>query len=414
MENKIRKGLSTVIAFVMAFIMAFGTTPAFAAEIGDLVLWDEGFTEETWYDEHCYGGKLAEGENHLTPFLSKEVLYYYYEFDAKKSGYYLISNDVYYGEFGDDGILYYVEHPMDGQVEIGDEYYDVVYLEEGTAIIGLSFTDYETLFDYIDVEIKYIDDEITDIVYDEKILENLIINEDITFYGDSFEFYDTDYTVVFSNGVKYEFPCETLVFKIKTEPVNGENTVYATFAGYEEEAVATMYYIDYFVESVELSNVDNYLKAYEYYNGRYGFIDYNDEKITVNYTDGTSETFLYGHYEEEGQKRYITLFGKEYFVGIWHSETYLTLEVHIAEQTFAEYECKTVKANSFSNREYLKDNLKDEYDTFVYCMNYYWTNMTNPEHIEFFLVNAKYFFENFTRLADMAEEIAMYIRFVYA
>ena len=82
-----------------------------------------------------------------------------------------------------------------------------------------------------------------------------------------------NYTVEFSNGQKLEIINEYLNFNIKNEPVNGENTVYATFAGHEEEAVATMYYIDYLVESVELSNVDNYLTAYEYYNGRYGFFE---------------------------------------------------------------------------------------------------------------------------------------------
>ena len=84
-------------------------------------------------------------------------------------------------------------------------------------------------------------------------------------------------------------------------------------------------YDDYIVESIELSNVDYYLDAYEFYNGRYSFIDYNGEEITVNYTDGTSETFVYGYDEEAGQKREITLFGNNHHIAIYQSELFITL-----------------------------------------------------------------------------------------
>ena len=409
MKNTVRR----IIAMAIALVMVFGSVPAFATEIGDTVLWDEGYADSRFYDEYRYGGKLTEGENHLTSFLIEEgSYYYYYEFDAEKSGYYLISNEARYGEFGDDGILYNACFPMEWGVETNGGYYDIVYLEKGTAIIGVSFTDYEFVYENADIEIRYLDDEITDIIFDETIVENLIINENITFHGNSFEISDTDYTVVFSNGEKIEADCETLVFTMKSEPVNGVNTVYATFAGYEKAIESTMYYVDYFVESVELSNVDYYLDAYEFYNGRYSFIDYNGEEITVNYTDGTSETFVYGHYEDKGQKRYITLMGKECFVGIWHSELNLSLEVNIADQSFGEYECKPVKANKYSNDSYFSDNINEEFERFINNMDYYWDRMWNSDNIETFYYSLRSFINTFSRLLDIAEEIKMYIRFI--
>ncbi|MBQ8763110.1 MAG: hypothetical protein IJZ07_03305 [Clostridia bacterium] len=408
MKNTVKKLLCTALAF----IMAFAAIPAFATEIGNKVLWDEGYDEPGFYDEYRYGGKLTEGKNHLTPFLAEEdSYYYYYEFTAAKSGYYYVDGGVCYGEFGDDGILYYADLPIECSVETDDGCYDIVYFEEGTVIMGASFKDCERYYNELDVEIGYIDDEITDIIFDEKIVENLIINADITFFGDLFEIYDQDYIVVFSNGYEIEVESKSLYFTMKNEPVNGTNTVYATFAGYEKPTEATIYYIDYFVESVELSNVEYYLNAYEFYNGRYGFTDYNGEEITVNYTDGTSDTFVYGRYEDEGQTRYITINGKKYFLGISHSETNLILKVYIAGKTYAEYKCSPIKADVVSNRSYLMENLDWRWNRFVSDMESYVGKMLDIEYIDRWFTYFEMFLQNFTELGDMASEIIDYIKF---
>lgn len=406
MKNTIRRILSMTIAL----IMVFGAAPAFAAEIGSTALWDESYSdEEIYYDEYCYGGKVSEGDNDITAFLEDDSYYYYYEFDAEKSGYYLVSDFVYFGEMDDSGIIHYADYAEEW-LETNNKYYQLVYFEEGTVIIGVCFFEFnsETL------EIEFIDNEISNIVYDKSELENNIIEYDIYLYNNNFDVYFDKYTIEFSNGKKLEAIDDYLEFELENAPVNGENTVILNFAEYREETTATLYYIDYFVEDIEISNADEYLTAYEYYNGRYGFYPYVGEEITVTYTDGTSETFVYGWNEEDGQRDYITISGKKYFVLIQHFETDLTFRVSIAEHDFASYNCKTEKASINSNRNYLKENLAMEIGCFLENMKWYWSLMTDPDNIAYFFSYAGLFFENFESLSDISDEINEYLRFVFA
>ena len=158
--------IKRILCAALTLVMILGTVPAFAAEIGDVALWaDDRFIDEIYYDEYCYGGKVTEGINHLTSFCRDEYIRYYYEFDVAKNGYYLISNDAYYGEFGDDGITYYADYPRASYVETDDGLYNVVYLEEPDSIFYPEFYNFainywpsdskvEPISDYMDAAKK--------------------------------------------------------------------------------------------------------------------------------------------------------------------------------------------------------------------------------------------------------------------
>ena len=404
-----KKTIRKILCAVLAFAMIFAAIPAFAAEINDVALWDGGCIDFSCYDEYLYGGEITLGDNPINAEVDGEYSFLrFYEFNVPETGYYRISNYIGFGKIDSEGIIHDANYPYTSCYD--DGYFYVVYLEKGNVVAGYMFEEHNSTT----LEIDYIDDEIEEIVFDKSIIADRIYNSDF-YLNDSneFDFYDIDYSVVFSNGEKFEFEDVYLSFRMKDEPVNGKNTVYATFAGFEQEETATFYYIDYLVESVELSNVDYYLDAFEFYNGRYSFVDYYDEEITVNYTDGTSETFVYGYDEEAGQKREITLFGNEYHVGIYHSELDLTLDVHIADHVFATYDCTPVKTNRISNYDYLIRNLKGDFEVFTNCMEYYWDGIVHPEHMEHFIFSFRLFIGNFTRLNKMAKEIDSYIRFVY-
>lgn len=405
MKNTIKK----IICALLAFTMIFAAIPAFAAEINDVALWDGGCIDFSCYDEYLYGGEISLGDNHISSEVDGEYSFFrFYEFNVPETGYYRFSDYTGFGKIDSDGIIHDAGYPYSSCYD--DGYFYVVYLEKGNVVAGYVFEERDS----VTLEIDYIDDEIEEIVFDKNIITDKIYNSD--FYLNEineFDFCDVDYSVIFSNGEKLEFEDVCLSFRMKDEPVNGKNTVYATFTGFEQEETATFYYIDYIVESIELSNVDYYLDAYEFYNGRYSFIDYNGEEITVNYTDGTSETFVYGYDEEAGQKREITLFGNNHHIAIYQSELFLTLEVHLADHVFNTYDCTAVKANRISNHDYLIQNLTSDFEVFTYCMEYYWDGIVNPEHVEHFVLSFKLFMNNFTRLADMAKEIDSYIRFVY-
>ena len=401
-----KKTLKAILGMTIALIMVFGSIPAFAAQIGDTVLWVDTYEDEVYSYEHLYGGKLTEGHNELEA--CTEDGDYYFEFDAPETGYYYISTEVYFGDFGRDGNIYDVERP-DGWLYTEEDHLRIVYLEKGTVILGAYI--WENEFDSI--EIEYIDDEIVDVEYDESLVNNLIINSDMYLNSDGFYYYVDEYTVEFSNGETVEAVDSSLEFKIESKPVNGENTVYMTFANYEEEKKVNLYYIDSLVESIELSNVEDYLTGYEYYDGSYYFHDYNGEEITVNYTDGTSETFVYGWNEDEGQKSCINLFGNEHYIGIYHDEENLTLVAFIADCTFASYECDSVEIDSQSNYEHLKESVSRTFENFLCDAEYYWNEMWNPENIEYFFHNARYFIETFRFLSNITNNIGMYLRFVF-
>lgn len=405
MRNTIKK----IICALLAFAMIFAAIPAFAAEINDVALWDGGCIEFSCYDEYLYGGEISLGDNHISADVDGEYSFFrFYEFNVPETGYYRLSDYADFGKIDSDGIIHDTNYPFTSCYD--DEYFYVFYLEKGNMIAGYLFEE----CDSATLEIDYIDDEIEEIVFDRNIITDRIYNSDFHLSeNNEFDFYDVDYSVVFSNGEKFEFEDTYLSFRMKDEPVNGKNTVYALFAGFEQEEEATFYYIDTIVESIELSNVDYYLDAFEFYNGRYSFIDYHNEEITVNYTDGTSETFVYGYDEEAGQKREITLFGNEYFIAIYHSELSLTLEVHLADHVFNTYDCTPVKTNKISNYDYLIQNLKGDFEVFTHCMEYYWDGIIHPAHMESFILSLRFFMGNFTRLGDMAKEIDSYIRFVY-
>lgn len=181
---------------------------------------------------------------------------------------------------------------------------------------------------------------------------------------------------------------------------------------YEENGHSSIYHIDRVIKSIELKNTDDYLVAFEWYNGRYSFPDFNDE-VTVNYFDGTSETFVYGHNEKSGEKDCISLWGNEKYLSIVHSEQDLTLRVRVSQHTFIEKRCsKTIKTSPTQNANYLKENLEWRYNRFNHINSNIMEDMKEARSIDSILQHMKRFFRNLSLLAEMGEEVISFIKFV--
>lgn len=398
--------LRSILIAALALITVFGSIPAFAAETGGTVMWVDFFEEESYYYEHLYGGKITEGINELEN--CTEDGDYYFEFDAPETGYYFVSSEVYFGEFGEDGNIYDAAYPHEW-IETEEECVGIAYLEKGTVVLGA----YIWKDEFDSIEIEYIDSEIVDVEYDESLTENLIIGSDIYINENRFWYFADEYAVEFSNGRTVSTVDSCLDFELTCDPVNGENTVCMTFGNYKEEKKMNLYYIDSLVESVELSNTEYHINAYEYYDGSHRFFEYCAEEITVSYTDGTSETFVYGWNEEAGQRDYINIFGNKHYVTVCHEEENFDLNVYIADHLFNSYDCKAVDADAQGNRDRLREKVELSLEYFIDDAGYYWVKMWNPDYAEYFFVNAKHFMESFAYLSDICSEIEMYMEYIF-
>lgn len=409
MKNAVKK----IFCAVLALVMVLGSVPAFAAEIGDTVKWVFYDPNDNIYlRDFFYAGTLQEGEN--------ELLYnvggtgrQHYEFEAKNTGYYVYSSsdpEVYFGKPDSEGKINSIDAPGE-YMEKNGSYCTLIYLTEGTYIIGIEFWDTKEE----KLTVKFAGSEIVDLDYNQSDFDNRIINDDIhiTELENKFKYfiYSEHTTITFSNGNKLDDYSVHLTFTADGKPTDGINNGKVSLMNYEEDGHSSIYYIDHIIESIELENMEDYLVAYEWYNGRYTFPDYNDE-ITVNYSDGTSETFVYGYDEENGEKRYVTVLDGEEFLLISHSELALTFSVRVAQHTFIELKCEEIIKTSISeNKTYLKNNLEWKYNRFNSVNGNILEGIKEARSIESVVNYVKYFFQNLKLLTEMGEEIINFIKF---
>lgn len=396
---KTKRTFKSVIAMLLAVILSFSTmSAAFAVNIGDEIEWPYDRTYE-FTDEYIYKGELAEGTNVIKED-DAEYCEVCYTLEVEKSGFYLFT-------YGDEFAMSISDKTVNGlPVDYADtissfkyendtaENRILAYLEAGTTFIGMYYYS-----NYIDekLDIEFISEELADFEIDEASLQNLIIDYDFG-YGSYLGFdLKRDVKLVFADGKEMLFEDAYIRFIAEGaggEAVEGENNVTVNLFGLEKQYKLTCYHADYFIKSVEISNLDKYLKAYKYYYpGDYGYDIYGTEDdpdgiqgevATVTLNDGskvTAEIYLYEPIVvalENGSEIYL-------FYGEAEVDGKLCFAVTtFGETIFLKEEIEVVEATDKQNLERLGERIDITLTCMVNNAEYWIHVIMNPDQYPYY------------------------------
>lgn len=331
-----KKTLKAILAAALAVIMVIPSFSAFAAN--NTLVWDFYDSEYT-YD---YAGEINVGTTEIPDNASD---YIWYSFDVQNAGFYYI-----HYSYEDMEAWFGIPESFEGlsATDVKDNLYyaldgeegAIYYLEAGKTIVGFDLYLYEEDAAF---ETEYLGAEITEV----KPQYDLIYGYDVYEYeymGENNVEFDADFDITFSEGktITRYFLDGTSESAITA----GENTFKTEFYGKEYEFTSNVYYITDYIEKVELSNIEDYLCVYEYYNG----IDYEYpwyETIKVTFKDGS--TYTINGYDGDT----ITLpNGREvgYFFDYNEDDNgNYTFEIYVAGECFASYDCEVVSMSVEDN-----------------------------------------------------------------
>jgi len=339
-----KKTLKAILAAALAVIMVIPCFSAFAAN--DTLVWFF-YGDEYVYD---YAGEVTLGTTAVPNDISD---YIWYSFDIQNDGFYYIHYSYedlegwmgipenLEGNTAYDETRFILNEPDDG-------YGAIYYLETGKNVLAfdLSFCGENAEF-----ETEYLGAEITEIMpqYD------LIYNYDIYEYehmGVNYIEADANFQITFSGGQTaniYYLDCTT-----DSVIVPGENTFKAKIYEKEYQFTANVYYITDYVESVEISNIEDYLYIYEYYNGTdYEYPYY--ETIRLIFKDGSTYTV-----NINSDEMLMLPNGREvgcYFDFVENNGEY-TFDVYVGGTCFASYECEVTDAGFEENVDVMTSRFK--------------------------------------------------------
>ncbi len=294
-----KKTMRMIVAVLLATVMAFGaTSAAFAAdEIPEKIKWTNLYGDD--YDFYSTSLTLEEGENEIsildinydlsnvTEEEIRGVSTVCYEFEAEKSGYYLMSSQY-------DSILSFTDD-YNGKtangccdyIDYGEEpYYDIAYIEKGTALIGIFYAiDAYIISDIVTIE--YLGEKIEKYSVSEEKLDDFIIGLNV-WEDNSGEFaMATDCKISFSS--EKEITAENIILMGTCSAVakEGKNKAKVELFGIKKDVEFTAYYIDTLIDSVEITNLDDHTVFYTDYKGERHYSESSGETITVKFNDGT-------------------------------------------------------------------------------------------------------------------------------
>lgn len=369
MTNTIKKGLSSALAFIMAFIMAFGTTPAFAAEIGDTVKWyiDENDTE---YEEYLIDGKF-DSSDEISIAAETGYRTYAYILNIENTGYYAVTEIgypfVHYAKTFENGIAkgeydYFEILSCSDSSEYPDA--EIIYLEAGENFITVSAYDMMA----VNVSYDFLGETITKVGYDQECLENLIIGCEVCEDSESFQLEHFSYIdLTFSSGKTVSKILGNDVFVLDAPVKEGENTGYMEIINHKEPVTFTAYPTEKFVESMEITNIEEILDVRKDFRGEYVYHNVCDETVTVKFTDGTSIDVQPSPDIDVGMD-FIN--GHHYRLRTLYTETFdgLIFELGFGKHMFCEGSpilfsapCKVSELSFFENLEVLSEIILREY-----------------------------------------------------
>ena len=343
-----KKTFKTLLALILAAVMALGCISAFAAEETDKLLWDYYGSEYT-YD---IAGEITTGTNILTA--PEDSYFFCYELNIEESGYYTVG----FSDYFFDGWIG-VPQETDGFTASGeaDRFYynnddgitEFTYkLDEGKTYICF---DAYTLFENKSFEVTYQGKSIESMEYGNKLL----LNRDIYFYEDSCEIY-ADASVTFSSGntTSFSYVCAEAPDGYK----KGASTVIYTGFGENIDIEIDVMLITEIISDIEIANIESYLDTKVYYDGYEGSLPAK-ETVIFTFSDGSKFESIYESYIDN----YIILpDGSEIYYHIYtteNSDGNITLCVESAGSDIKTYECEETKAtfdenlmNFFSNEKF--------------------------------------------------------------
>ena len=292
-----KKTFKTLIAVILAMIIATGSISAFAAK--ETVILD--YIDEKY--EYFYGSQLTEGKNSID--LSGDELYYYHDFKAEKDGYYIIETNPMHiwwiavaeetssGRYIDEALTDYTNISYEEENEK-----NILFLEKGTYIF---FTDKNEEFNgKTTFGIEYAGAEITGFDFEGGVKYSLLAYSDI--YSEYFDETEKYYgffnpgktTLTFDSGKTCNIDLWYQMFKSDSEITEGENTIAIEFAGKTFEKTVLVHGIEYYVKSVEVKNFDEFDTVEAYYDGciKDDNVDFTGLEFVVEFTNGEKKTVV--------------------------------------------------------------------------------------------------------------------------
>lgn len=415
---KTNKVLKAAFAMILALILSFGTlTSAFAADTDETVKWIYSDEHYEYVEYFINRGAVNEGENEIslegTSYDENEC----YTFDASQDGYYLFTSNGFSFDISEKTVDGNPVNYANGNYGYDDNNeYRIVYLPEGVTYIGI-YSYYNVSVGEIDIE--YLGDEIVDIEFDQADFENLIIDYDFG-YGTGIGFdIECEPTFVFANGNEITLKNSYIRFATDGEVEEGENVITtANTFGFEKQITMTCYELSSFIEKIEISNLDKYLKVREYYiSGDRGFDFYSSpedadgiqgETLTVTLSDGTKQNYIIDWYEGVN---IILQNGKEIYVycsdEIYDGKDYFVLVV--GGQVMIEKECEVIEVDDEGNAARLKERIDSVVSRLKRNLAFWFSELINPVYgFSFSQVIHRVFNELQVRFGEILGEIRDY------
>ncbi len=390
------------IILCIATIMSLAVTSSFAFEIGEEMEWTYTQFHEYGYDtptlNGIYSGELSEEE----PANLKSGTKLFFWFEAKEDGCYLFDSC-----YDDIIILDSPDNEKNSKAmnaEYGFRKADgsgscVSNLKKGSYLICVDFTvpptGGETPEDMLwELSVEYLG-KVTDITIGDK-LDNLILYADLYICEHNLDAYYLDIEnieISFSNGEiltnNDHYDYLALIYYDDELNLNGKTSVSVNILDFEKTFDIVVYDITHFVESIDVPNLDDYTTVNTYYGGYYSYYhlgEFVTEEVTVNFTDKTSKTIYYDHYEEESRK--VTLpNGRDYYVYsyVYYDEDIekYYCKVGIAGHEFISEECEVIELTFNENLSILKSNLKWYADLQTEHIMWCFEFMFNPDAMGF-------------------------------
>jgi hypothetical protein len=204
-------------------------------------------------------------------------------------------------------------------------------------------------------------EDVADFTIEEEALKNYIIGWDFCESDPEYIGIVSDTVITFTNG--NTVTVEDYYFEGTTDgsPNEGENKATLSFLGKSKEVTFTAYKVESMVESAEVTNIENYLTVQESYDGYIYVKPIHTETLTVNYTDGTSETAILC----EGYAQVTPPCGKTVsaYVGEhWDEDDRHEFVIKVAGTVIERYEYKVEKQTLAENLVELKDNNQSSFE----------------------------------------------------
>ncbi len=347
MKNSIRR----LLAFLLAAAVCFGSLTAFAADNDTVLYWypyNESSVMELEYAGEFTGDKIV-----IDNGLSDRLYRNYYSIEFPQTGYYLVSvkaeniyySDIIFPQSVENGKAYGIKDSVSisrESVEDGGIIRSMYYFSEEETVFGVSHRN-----DVIEVEIDFMGEAITDIVFDDNAFCGIADYDFSENNVGDVDFYDADAKIIFSSGEQLDIEDGNFVLDVESSPVKGENEAVVRFFEYSEPVKLTVFEITDYIENIDIDTSDA-VTAKIYYDD-YIELEWLDFAMTfrVTFTDGTTENV----------SNIIKLpNGREYLISVSFSETDIgecSVTPEVAFYSFGTQKLAPTEASFAENYQYL-------------------------------------------------------------